>query len=416
MVKIEQKQNKLKWITVIGIGEDGLDGLTSHAKQLLKSADHIFGGARHLALLSDNKLNAILHVWPKPLLLAIDQIKLLKGQSVVILASGDPMHFGVGATLVRYFSIDEIDVIANPSSFSLAASRLGWALQDVECLSIHGRPIEGIVPAFQDNAKLLILSNDGESIWNVSKLLVERGFSNSSVTLLENLGGHKERQFSNTASSINQDNHTITDISDLNVLAVECHKDRSTIGLSRFASLPDCAFEHDGQITKQDIRAVTMAHLSPQLGETLWDIGAGCGSISIEWMRTNNKMKAIAVERNADRCQLIRKNAFKLGAADLEIVNAEAPDALRNLKQPDAIFIGGGFTDNATVEYCWDALKSGGRLIANTVTLESEALAQKYANAWQGRLIKIAVSSAEPLGRFHTWRTALPITILICEK
>lgn len=415
MDKIEQKQNKLKWITVIGIGEEGLNGLNTHAKQLLKSADHIFGGLRHLALLSKH-YNAELHDWPKPLLSAINQIKMLKGQSVVILASGDPMHFGIGATLLRYFSIEEINVIAIPSSFSLAASRLGWPLQDVECLSIHGRPVERIIPAFQDNAKLLILSNDAGSVWKVSKLLVETGFSNSKITLLENLGGEKERLSCDTAMSFSQGTRQATNISDLNILAVDCHKDKTAIVLSRHTTLPDSAFEHDCQITKQDIRAVTIAHLAPQFGEMLWDIGAGCGSVSIEWMRSNNKMRAIAIEQNAARCQLIKINSLKLGVPDLEIINGKVPDALQNLQQPDAIFIGGGFTDCTTVEYCWNALKNGGRLVANTVTMESEALAQKYAFAWQGRLIKISLSSAGQLGRFHAWRQALPITMLICEK
>ncbi|RCL02654.1 MAG: 15-methyltransferase (decarboxylating) [Candidatus Tokpelaia sp. JSC188] len=398
------------WLTVIGIGEDGLSGLGKIAINRLQEAEFIFGGERHLAFL-DAHLIAKGIPWPRPFSDSIEKIKTLKGRKVVLLASGDPIFYGAGATFLRYFSQLEMEIYPHVSSFSLAATRLGWPLQDVECCSVHGRPLSTVFRFLENGARLLILSNDGSTPTALGTALEKKGFGSSRITIMEHLGGAEERIISQEARRL-----TEQFFADLNLIAVHCVCDHRKYNFSRFSVLPDHAFIHDGQLTKQDIRAVTLAQLAPRCGTLLWDVGAGCGSISVEWMRLGKKTHAVAIEQNSDRCNYIRQNADNLGVPNLEIREGRAPSALQDLKTPDAVFIGGGIIGPNILETCWRALKPGGQLVANVITLESEAIAVRWSIGKQARLLKVAVSIAEPLGDFHVWRQSLPVTMFIIHK
>ncbi|WP_297322021.1 precorrin-6y C5,15-methyltransferase (decarboxylating) subunit CbiE [uncultured Bartonella sp.] len=402
--------NKKPWLTIIGIGDDGWNGLTNRQQDIIANAQYIFGGKRHLGFLPV-ELTGELRAWPSPFSRAIDEVLLLKGNNVVILASGDPMFFGFGATLLRQLPVDDVAVLPHPSSFSLAAARLGWALQDVVCLSVHGRPIRAIVGHLQPKKRLIILSEDARSPAFIAQLLQDEGFGASRLTIMEHLDAAKERVRCQIANEF-----SINDCENLNLVAVDCVGDNAMVGYSRYAALPDNVFSNDGQLTKQDIRAVVMAHLAPKYGEVLWDVGAGCGSISIEWLRGATGTRAYAIEKNEKRQQLILKNSLHLGTFGLQLVRGEAPSVLAGLEKPDAIFIGGGFTYPEVFESCWAQLKPGGRLVVNAVTVETEALLQACATKIAARLLHLAVAEAAPLGNFRVWRNALPITMMIAIK
>ena len=402
--------NKKPWLKIIGIGDDGWDGLTHRQQEIIIDATHIFGGKRHLDFLPDN-LQAELKVWPTPFLKGIDEILSLKGKNIVVLASGDPMFFGVGATLLRYLPVDEVLVLPHPSSFSLAAAHLGWALQDVICLSVNGRPIRSIVPHLQPHSRFIILSENGESPSALAKILTEQGFGASTMVVMEHLAGTKQRIRSQKA-----DMFSLEDCENLNLVAVDCKADNADAGYSCCSGLADSAFFNDGQLTKQDIRAVTLAHLAPRWGEVLWDVGAGSGSISIEWLRGTKGSRAYAIERNARRQDIILKNADHFGVIGLHLIKGEAPFCFDGLEPPDAIFIGGGFTHPDLFSRCWQSLKKGGRMVVNAVTLETAAILAAEAPKLNARLIHLALSEAAPLGHFHVWRNALPITMMIARK
>ncbi|WP_374651554.1 precorrin-6y C5,15-methyltransferase (decarboxylating) subunit CbiE [Dongia sp.] len=398
------------WLTVIGIGEDGIEGLGAPARAALGQARIVFGGARHLALMPA-AIGAERRAWPSPFSEAFEQVLSQRGQPVCILASGDPMFYGMGASLSRHLGPDEMRVIPAPSSVSLAAARMGWALQEVEILTIHGRPLELINRALFDRARLLILSEDGFSAANVARLLSARGFGPSRIAVFEHLGGSRENRIDGSAES-----WRAGETAALNLLAIELIAGPDARPLSTLAGLPDEAFRNDGQLTKRDVRAVTLARLAPLPRELLWDVGAGCGSIGIEWMRAHPTCRAIAIEENDGRRQLIRANADTLGVPGLDLVAGAAPQALAGLAQPDAIFIGGGVTEPGLLETCWAALKPGGRLVANAVTVQSEVLLIAWQEKIGGELTRISVSQARPLGGFDAWRAALPVTILAVRK
>ncbi|MHC5307275.1 precorrin-6y C5,15-methyltransferase (decarboxylating) subunit CbiE [Bartonella sp. LJL80] len=402
--------NKKHWLTIIGIGEDGWEGLSIHQQKIVREASYIFGGKRHLSFLPQS-LEAELWNWATPFERAIDDLLRLRSENVVVLASGDPMFFGVGATLVKRLSIEELVILPSPSSFSLAAARLGWALQDTICLSVHGRPLGVVNRHLQDDVHMLILSENAQSPMALSKILTDRGFGESKVIVLEHIGGERERIRQATAEQFN-----LTDCTDLNIVAVQCISSNDAAEYSSFCGLPDRAFRHDGQLTKQNIRALTMAHLAPRKNELLWDIGAGCGSISIEWMRSAANSMAFAIEKDVKRQENIRFNANQLGVPNLKVLEGEAPFIFEGLERPDAIFIGGGLTHPQLFDMCWNCLKDGGRLVANAVTLETAALLQTYSKRLNARMISISLSEASGLGRFQVWRPSLPLTMMIAEK
>ncbi|KAB2676808.1 precorrin-6y C5,15-methyltransferase (decarboxylating) subunit CbiE [Brucella tritici] len=399
-----------RWLTVIGIGEDGLDGLGKTALTALSSAAVIFGGKRHLDFLSGN-IKAERVAWPSPFDEAFAMIEAYRGQPVVVLASGDPMFFGVGATLSRHFPPEEMHVLSYSSSLSLAAARMGWPLQDVRTVSVHGRPFEFLLPHVLPGERLLVLSNDGSTPAKTAAMLKKKGFGYSRMTVLEHIGGPKERRVQGIAENWSHER-----CADLNVLAIECVAAPEANLLSPVAGLPDEAFENDGQLTKRDVRAVTLSRLQPLPGQLLWDVGAGCGSIGIEWMRVHPSCRAIAIEADEQRQGMIERNRAALGAPGLQLVRGEAPFALEGLDEPDAIFIGGGVTDEGVLQACWNALKPGGRLVANAVTLQSEMLLFNWREKFGGELTRLGVAQAGALGSFDVWRQALPVTIYCGSK
>lgn len=396
------------WLTVVGIGEDGFKGLGKNARHALLNATRIIGGQRQLDLLPAC-IRGVRQLWPSPF--ALEPVLTKQGESVCVLASGDPMFFGVGASLSRHLSSDEMLILPAPSSCSLAAARMGWPLQEVITLSVVARPVAALSAHLSSGVRLLVLSNDGRSPTAIAALLRERGFGPSRLTVLEHLGGEAERRIDGIASDWND-----SPIADLNLIAIECVAEPNTLRLSRLAGLPDSAFRHDGQLTKRDVRAITLARLAPTPGELLWDVGAGCGSIGIEWMRAHPSCRALAIEADAGRQTLIEHNRDALGVPGLQLVRGSAPQALAGLERPDAIFIGGGVTREGVLDVCWAGLKPGGRLIANAVTLQSEMTLMAWREQHGGELTRIHIAQAQPLGDFDTWRQALPITLLDVTK
>jgi precorrin-6Y C5,15-methyltransferase (decarboxylating) len=399
-----------KWLSVIGIGEDGIAGLNPVARSLFDSAEVIVGGDRHLAMLPQSDRRQKL-VWTSPIQHSLTEIIQRRGQSVCVLASGDPMCYGIGVTLIRHIPIEEMTIIPAPSAFSLACARLGWSLTEVELLSLCGRAPALLHAFLYPHARLLILSADKQTPSIVAEILVTKGYSQSEITVLEHLGGEKERIIQAIAATWDRN-----DIADLNAIAVTCIADSNTIPLSRLSGLPDRAYHHDGQLTKKEVRAVTMAALAPLPGQLLWDVGAGCGSIGIEWLRSDKRCRAIAIEQNSKRLQYIADNAATLGVPHLQIVAREAPTILQDLPQPDTIFIGGGLTTPNLLETCWSVLPARGRLVANAVTVESEQKLLQWQGKVGGELTRIAISRAEPVGKFLGWKAMVPVTQWVAIK
>ncbi len=393
-----------RWLSVVGLGEDGLDGLSPAARRLVDSADILVGGARHLALLPEDGRTRL--VWPSPMMDLLPEIGAQQDKQVCVLATGDPFCFGVGTALAKYFGHEALRVVPGTSAFSLAAARLGWSLDRVETLSLHGRPLSLLESFIQPDARLLILSENAATLQGVARLLSARGFGGSEITVLEHMGGPKERIVTGRAG----EDWQIQGMADFNSLAVECLAGPEAVFRPRTAGLPDDAYHHDGQMTKREVRAATLSALMPMPDQLLWDVGAGCGSISIEWMRAERRCRAIAIERKQERLAMIGENAEALGTPGLEIVAGTAPDALEGLARPDAVFIGGGATGAGLFELCWNALKPGGRLVANAVTLESEQVLFACHAEFGGELTRIAVSRAAPVGPYHGWRPLMPVT------
>jgi len=391
------------WLVIVGIGADGESGLSPRARAAIAEAELVMGSDRQLALLGTLVQGETLP-WPSPLYRGITRLLERRGRSTCVLASGDPFFFGIGATLAPHLRRGEFVCHPAPSSFSLAASRLGWSLQATELVSLHGRDLNGIRRHLQPGQRVLALSWNGDTPAELAQLLSARGFGDSLVHVLESLGGREERIRCAHARSF-----AISPVNDLNVVGLELVAEPGAAILPYRASLPDDAFEHDGQMTKQDMRAITLSALQPRAGARLWDVGADSGSICIEWLLSHPACQATAIERDATRCARIRKNARSLGAMGLEVVHASAPEGLAGLPAPDAIFIGGGSSNPELLETCWNALSHGGRLVMNAVSLETEArLLAAYAEHG-GELRRISIESAVPLGGMTCFRPALPV-------
>ena len=394
--------SKERWLGLVGIGEDGLEGLTPAARQLIAQADFVVGGKRHLALAGSLKAETM--TWPSPIENALDAIEAHRSRSVCVLASGDPFFFGVGAMLMRHFAADEMISIPTPSAFALAASRLGWSQQDCALLTLHGRPLEAIIPHLQPSGRILALSWDDSTPAKLAGLLTARGMGRSKLTICEAMGGPSERIRTTEAHGFAFDN-----VAALNTIALEVVADHGARVLPRAAGLPDEWFEHDGQITKREIRAMTLSALAPRRGELLWDVGSGSGSVAIEWMLADPANGAVAIEARDDRAERIARNAISFGVPGLSVVTGEAPHAFADLPRPDAIFVGGGASTPGMIERALDALASSGRLVANAVTIETQAACVDWRARWGGELIQIAIALAEPVGRYSGWRAAMPI-------
>jgi precorrin-6Y C5,15-methyltransferase (decarboxylating) len=399
-----------RWLSIVGIGEDGVAGLGVTARGLVGAAEIVFGGRRHLALAAC-LIRGAARPWPSPFDGAVDEVLGHRGRQVCVLASGDPFHYGVAAALARRIDAREMVVVPTPSAFSLAAARLGWSLPETTLLSVHGRALDHIRPHLQPGARILALTSDGDGPAALADLLTATGFGGSRLTVLEALGGPRERIRGTTAAAFD-----FGAVGALNTVALEVDAAPDARILPRAPGLADALFEHDGQITKREIRAVTLSSLAPRRGELLWDIGAGSGSVAIEWMLADPVfMRAIAVEKRADRAARIRRNAAACGVPGLQIVEAAAPGALGAMPPPDAIFVGGA-GDAAVLDAAARALRSGGRLVANAVTLETEAQLLARHAVFGGELIRLAVSRAEPLGGKTGWRAAMAVTQWVWTK
>lgn len=392
-----------KWLTIVGLGEDGADGLSARARHVIARAEIVMGGERHLGLVA-GLTQARPLAWPSPFDPQLAELAAMRGKNVCVLASGDPFCFGVGATVARQFNADEFETIPAPSAFSLAAARLGWPLQDVETLSLHGRPTELLRPVLHPGRRLLVLTSGSRAPHQIARYVDRLGFGKSELTLMENLGGPSERLRSERASLFD-----LAEISPLNLLAIEVRGNPPAI-IPLTPGLPDDLFHHDGQLTKRDIRAMTLAALAPRRGELLWDIGAGAGSVAIEWMLADPSLSAIAIEAVAKRAERIRRNAEVLGVPGLHLFVGKAPEALQDLAVPDAIFIGGGGSEPGVADAAIAALRPGGRLVANAVTLEMEAVLLGLRAVHGGDLVRISVARAEPVGSMNGWRPAMPVT------
>jgi precorrin-6Y C5,15-methyltransferase (decarboxylating) len=399
-----------RWLSIVGIGEDGLDGLSAAARGLIESAEIVFGGRRHLALAAP-LIRGAARAWPSPFDGAADEVGRQRGRQVCVLASGDPFHHGVGAVLARHIDPREMIVLPAPSAFSLAAARLGWSLPDTVQLSLHGRTLDLIRPHLQPGARIIVLTSDGDGPAALAQLLAQNGFGHSQLTVLEALGGPRERVRSTPAAAF-----ALEAVDPLNTVAIEIEAAPDARILPLTSGIPDDLFEHDGQISKREIRAIVLSSLAPRRGELLWDIGAGAGSVAIEWMLRAPNMRAIALERRADRAARIVRNAAACGVPGLQVKTASAPAALAELPNPDAIFIGGGASEPGVLDAAARALRPGGRLVVNAVTLESEALLLGHHAVLGGELLRLAVSRAEPLGEKIGWRAAMPVTQWIWTK
>lgn len=398
------------WLAIVGVGEDGLDGLKPAARALVEGAKVLVGGRRHLAFVPDNQ-DVERISWAKSLSTTLDAIAARRGRRVCVLATGDPMCYGIGVALARRFPIEEMTILPAPSAFSLACARLGWPLMEVESLTLHGRPVELVRRYLAPDVRLLILAHDGESPAKVAALLREAGLGRSRMTVHTHMGGEAERRVEGTAETWPAER-----LPDFNTIAVDC---RATAGASMFPrtpGLPDEAFRNDGQLTKREVRAVTLAALVPLAGAVLWDVGAGSGAVAIEWLRAARGTTAFAVERDETRSAIIADNAAALGVPELEIVTGTAPEALAGLQAPDAVFIGGGLTGPGMLERCWSALKPGGRLVANAVTLEGEQKLLAWQTEVKGTLTRLSIARAEAMGSFTGWRALSPVTQLAAVK
>lgn len=398
-----------RWLSVIGIGEDGFAGLSPAARALVETAEVLVGGARHLAMAPASGAERL--SWGRPLDRTISAIAARRGRRVAVLASGDPLWHGVGAVLARRFSRDEMTMLPHPGAFSLAASRLCWPLAECAAITLHARPLDGLRLYLAPGRRVLALSEDGGTPAAVAALLTALGWGPSRLTVLSRLGGPREAVFEGEAQCWGGRR-----AADLNTIAIECRAGPGARPLPRLAGLPDDAFEHDGQLTKREVRAATLAALAPLPGETLWDIGAGCGSIAIEWLRSGDGMAAVAVERDPARAAIIARNAAALGVPGLGIVTGAAPAALAGLPPPTAVFVGGGIGDPALLPALWAALPAGGRLVANAVSVEGEVRLFDWRTQHGGSLTRIAVSRAEPAGRRLLWRPLAPVTQLALRK
>ncbi|UUU35871.1 precorrin-6y C5,15-methyltransferase (decarboxylating) subunit CbiE [Streptomyces sp. CA-210063] len=399
-------------VTVVGIGADGWGGLPDTSRTALRDAEVLLGGPRQLDLLPPECAGERI-AWPSPLRPAVPGLLAAHaGRRIAVLASGDPMFYGIGRALAE--ETDALRVLPHPSSVSYAAARLGWPLEDVEIVTLVGRPTARLVAALHDGRRLLVLSADADTPGEVAALLRDRGFGPSRMRVLEQLGGEKER--TSDESTADDWGRAQPPGDPLNIVAVECRRAPDALRLGAVPGLPDEAYEHDGQLTKRYVRAATLGALAPAPGELLWDIGGGSGSIAIEWMRTHPSCRAITVERDPVRAERITRNAERLGVPGLRVVTGAAPAVLAELPPPDAVFVGGGLTAPGLLDACWEALPGGGRLVANTVTLESEALLANAHRRWGGELVRLAVAHAVPVGGFTGWRQAMPVTQWAVQK
>lgn len=393
-----------RWLAIVGLGEDGVEGLSPPARALISAAGLVFGGARHLKLAA-GLIKGESRAWPRPLAGAVPEILARRGSATAVLASGDPYCYGVGALLSRHVPASEIMCVPAPSAFALACARLGWSLDDTATLSCCGRPIEAVAPLLQPGRRVLVLSEDETTPAALAAFLRGRGFGPSRLHVLEALGGPREKMRAAAAGDF-----SLTDIARLNLVGIAVAASPEARVISLAAGLPDEFFENDGQLTKREIRAATLSALAPRAGEMLLDIGCGSGSISIEWLLAHPANRAIAIEHRPDRAARAARNAMALGVPRLQIMTGEAPAALDGVAAPDAVFIGGGAHAPGVIERAWVLLRGGGRITINAVTLETEAAVIAAHDRYGGALTRLSIERLDRIGRRHGFRPALTVT------
>ncbi|WP_342642554.1 precorrin-6y C5,15-methyltransferase (decarboxylating) subunit CbiE [Rhodoligotrophos ferricapiens] len=391
------------WLSLIGIGEDGLAGLSGTAGLLIEQAALVVGGPRHLEMVERSGKGRKL-AWVSPIAETLPEITRRRGDPVVVLASGDPFFYGIGNLLARSVAPGEMLVIPALSSVSLATARLHWPFEEISIISLCGRPIEGLAPLLQTGRRLLALSADETTPAAVAGYLSQRGFGQSTIHVLERLGGKAERIRQTRADQFN-----LPDIARLNLLGIELAAGREAIIISVTSGLDDALFAHDGQLTKREIRAVTLSSLAPRAGERLWDIGCGSGSISTEWALSHPANRALAIEENGGRAANAARNVTVLGVSrQVEIIHGHAPEALIDLAEPDAVFIGGGLRDGV-LDAAWSRLKPAGRMVVNGVTLEAEAALIEAYHRFGGDLTRLSVERLDRIGTMHGFRPAMTV-------
>jgi precorrin-6B C5,15-methyltransferase / cobalt-precorrin-6B C5,C15-methyltransferase len=391
-------------VFVVGVGADGWDGLPPAARTAIGAAQVLLGGPRQLALVPDiagqERLN-----WPSPLLAGLPRLMAgLQNRSVTVLASGDPLVSGIGTTLINLLGPEHVRVLPAVSSVALAAARMGWPADSYDVITVVGRNPASMLRSLSPGRRLIVLSSDESTPAVVAELLTAAGYGPSTLSVLCDLGGFKEARLNAVAAAF-----PATAIPRLNLVCVQCVAKPSTVVLPAIGGLPDDAFEHDGQITKRDARASALARLAPVPGQLLWDVGAGAGSVAIEWARTDARCHAIAVERDPVRAARIGRNAARLGVPGVTVVTTSASEGLGRLPPPDAVFVGGGASNPGVLETCWQAMTPGGRMVVHGVTLETENLLIDWHARLAGELIRLSVDRVEPIGSFRGWKPARPI-------
>ena len=395
-------------ISIVGICESGIDSLEPSARKRVRGANVLVGSKRHLQLVP-KRIGQTHLLWRANFSQVLPLLRKPKpGERIVILSTGDPLWFGIAERLIKTLGPKAIEIFPNVNAFSLAAARLSWGLSDpmVRTISIHSQPFSAINKEIISGHRLLILSKDGDSPKQIATLLMERGFGESKIAVLEHMGGNKERRVNGTAS----DNWKKYSFSNLNILAVDCKASTQAVQWSLNPGLPEKAYIHDGKITKRVIRAVTISALEPMPGHVLWDVGSGSGSIAIEWLRSCSSVKAVAIERDKKQLSRIKLNSETLGTPHLKIVEGQAPKIFLKIKEnPQKIFIGGGISSPKIINECIERLLPTGLIIANSVTIESK---QKLLRLWKkygGDLTTLATSSANSIGRYNAFRPAMEV-------
>lgn len=387
------------WLTIVGIGEDGLDGLSLASRKALQGAKVVIGAERHLQVMGE--LEADCQTWPIPFSDGIEKLLALRGRKVVMLASGDPFWYGAGSVITQHLEAHEWCALPAPSVFSQAAARLGWALQSTVCMGLHAAPLTRLRPHFAAGTRAIVLGRDGAAVASLAKYLVAEEFAATTMHVMEALGGPRERVRKVTADAFD-----FADI--IHPVTVGLEFAGAGVPLPNVNGRPDGLFDHDGQITKRPVRALTLSMLAPTPGEHLWDIGAGSGSISIEWLLSHPTCSAVAIESDPVRATRASANAERLGADRLRIVQGTAPAALIDLECPDAVFIGGGLSD-ALLDELWKKLDPGCRIVANAVTLETEAIVTSWHARAGGMLQRIQLAEARSIGTKRGWQSSYPI-------
>lgn len=391
------------WLTIVGVGEDGMAGLAEASRTALAGAEFVFGAPRHLGLVpAVASPDAERIEWPVPFADGIERLLALRGRRVVMLASGDPFCLGGGSVVARHLAVGEWTALPAPSVFSLAAARLGWPLERTVCVGLHAAPLGRLRAQLAPRLRMLVTLRDGAAVASLAHWLVAQGFGASTLHVLEALGGVRERTRTTLAAG-----YAFADVAHPVVVGIEAAAEAHAV-VPRACGLPDGLFEHDGQITKRPMRALTLSALAPRPGEHLWDIGTGSGSIAIEWLLAHPANAATAFEADPRRAQRARSNACALGVDCLQVIEGRAPAMLDGQPLPDAVFVGGGLSA-ALLEALWARLRPGTRVVCNAVTLESEALLAQWQAVHGGTLLRIELAEAAALGSRRGWKSAYPV-------